>query len=70
MRLPAALGDSTADAPEKGAAFPKVLDIAESPGDPEYQLRADTVRHCNVPKSSMISRRVGRVRAIGCSASA
>jgi hypothetical protein len=40
MRLPAALGDSTADAPEMGAAFTKVLDIAESPGDSEYQLRA------------------------------
>jgi len=40
MRLHAALGTSTAQAPEMGAAFAKALEIAESLGDNEYQLRA------------------------------
>jgi predicted ATPase len=40
MRLQAALGTSTAKAPEMGEAFTKALDIAESLGDTEYQLRA------------------------------
>jgi predicted ATPase/DNA-binding winged helix-turn-helix (wHTH) protein len=40
MRLHTALGQSTAEAPEMGEAFTKVLDIAESLGDTEYQLRA------------------------------
>jgi predicted ATPase/DNA-binding winged helix-turn-helix (wHTH) protein len=40
MRLHAALGTSTAEAPEMGAAFTKALEIAESLGDTEYQLRA------------------------------
>ena len=40
MRLHAALGASTSEAPEMGAAFTKALDIAESLGDTEYQLRA------------------------------
>jgi predicted ATPase len=40
MRLHAALGASTPEAPEMGAAFTKVLDIAESLGDTDYQLRA------------------------------
>ena len=40
MRLHAALGASTPEAAEMGAAFTKVLDIAESLGDSEYQLRA------------------------------
>jgi predicted ATPase/DNA-binding winged helix-turn-helix (wHTH) protein len=39
MRLLAALGASTADASEMGAAFTRVLDIAESLGDAEYRLR-------------------------------
>jgi predicted ATPase/DNA-binding winged helix-turn-helix (wHTH) protein len=40
MRLLAALGTSTPEAPELGEAFTKALDIAESLGDSEYQLRA------------------------------
>jgi predicted ATPase/DNA-binding winged helix-turn-helix (wHTH) protein len=40
MRLHAALGASTAEATEMGAAFTKALAIAESLGDLEYQLRA------------------------------
>jgi predicted ATPase len=40
MRLHAALGASTPEAPEMGEAFTKALDIAESLGDSEYQLRA------------------------------
>ena len=40
MRLHAALGASTSEAPEMGAAFTKALAIAESLGDTEYQLRA------------------------------
>jgi len=40
MKLHAALGTSTAEAPEMGAAFTKALEIAESIGDTEYQLRA------------------------------
>jgi predicted ATPase/DNA-binding winged helix-turn-helix (wHTH) protein len=40
MRLHAALGASTSDASEVGTAFTKALDIAESLGDSEYQLRA------------------------------
>jgi predicted ATPase len=40
MRLHAVLGVSTPDVPEMGAAFTKVLDIAERLGDAEYQLRA------------------------------
>ena len=40
MRLHAALGASTAEATEVGAAFTKALDIAETLGDYEYQLRA------------------------------
>jgi hypothetical protein len=40
MRLHAALGASTPEVPEMGAAFTKVLDIAESLGDTDYQLRA------------------------------
>jgi predicted ATPase/DNA-binding winged helix-turn-helix (wHTH) protein len=40
MRLYAALGAATPEAPEMGAAFTKVLAIAESFGDSEYQLRA------------------------------
>jgi predicted ATPase/DNA-binding winged helix-turn-helix (wHTH) protein len=40
MRLHAALGASTSEASELGAAFTKALDIAESLGHTEYQLRA------------------------------
>jgi predicted ATPase/DNA-binding winged helix-turn-helix (wHTH) protein len=40
MRLHAALGASTPIAPEMGATFTKVLEIAEDLGDREYQLRA------------------------------
>ena len=40
MRLHAALGASTPEAGEMGAAFTKVLDTAERLGDTEYQLRA------------------------------
>ena len=40
MRLQAALGASTPEAQEMGRVFTEVLDIAESLGDPEYQLRA------------------------------
>jgi predicted ATPase len=40
MKLHAALGASTAEVPEMGAAFTKALEIAESLGDSEYQLRA------------------------------
>ncbi len=40
MRLHTALGASTPEAPEMGEAFTKALDIAESLGDSEYQLRA------------------------------
>jgi predicted ATPase/DNA-binding winged helix-turn-helix (wHTH) protein len=40
MRLYAALGASTSEAPEMSAAFTKALEIAENLGDPKYQLRA------------------------------
>jgi len=40
MRLHAALGASTLEAREMSAAFTKVLDIAESLSDTEYQMRA------------------------------
>ena len=40
MRLHAALGASTPEAREMGEALAKALDIAESLGDSEYQLRA------------------------------
>jgi hypothetical protein len=40
MKLHAALGTSTAEAPEMGAAFTKALEIAHNLGDTEYQLRA------------------------------
>jgi predicted ATPase len=40
MRLHAALGASTPEASEMGEAFTKALDIAESLGDTDYQLRA------------------------------
>src|SRR6266849_5565948 len=40
MRLHSALGASTPEVPEIGAAFTKALDIAEALGDTEYQLRA------------------------------
>jgi hypothetical protein len=40
MRLHAALGASTADAEEMGAAFTNALEVAEGFGDSEYQLRA------------------------------
>src|SRR5882757_3650064 len=40
MRLHVALGASTPEASEMGEAFTKALDIAESLGDTEYQLRA------------------------------
>jgi predicted ATPase/DNA-binding winged helix-turn-helix (wHTH) protein len=40
MKLHAALGTSTAEAPEMGAAFAQALEIAEGVGDTEYQLRA------------------------------
>ncbi len=40
MRLYAALGSSTSQAPEMGAAFAKALEIAERLGDAEGQLRA------------------------------
>jgi predicted ATPase/DNA-binding winged helix-turn-helix (wHTH) protein len=40
MKLHTALGTSTAEAPEMGAAFTKALEIAENLGDTEYQLRA------------------------------
>jgi hypothetical protein len=40
MRLHTALGASLPDAPEMEAAFTRVLDIAETLGDSEYQLRA------------------------------
>jgi predicted ATPase/DNA-binding winged helix-turn-helix (wHTH) protein len=40
MRLHAALGASTSVASEMGAALTKALEIAESLGDTEYQLRA------------------------------
>jgi hypothetical protein len=40
MKLHAALGTSTAETPEMRMAFTKVLEIAESLGDTDYQLRA------------------------------
>jgi len=40
MRLSAALGASSSEAPEMGAAFTKALEIAENLGDVSYQLRA------------------------------
>jgi predicted ATPase len=40
MRLNAALGAATVEATEMDAAFTNALTIAESLGDPEYQLRA------------------------------
>jgi tetratricopeptide (TPR) repeat protein len=40
MKLNAALGGSTSNVFEMGAAFTKTLEIAESLGDIEYQLRA------------------------------
>jgi len=40
MRLHAALGASTPEAPQMSEAFTKALDIAESLGQTEYQLRA------------------------------
>jgi predicted ATPase/DNA-binding winged helix-turn-helix (wHTH) protein len=40
MRLNAALGAFTTEVTEMGAAFTNALAIAESLGDPEYQLRA------------------------------
>src|SRR5436190_4281021 len=40
MKLHAELGASTSQAPEMSAAVAKTLDIAESLGDREYQLRA------------------------------
>ncbi len=40
MKLYAALGASTSKGPEMGPAFTKTLEIAESLGDTEYQLRA------------------------------
>jgi predicted ATPase/DNA-binding winged helix-turn-helix (wHTH) protein len=40
MRLQAALGASTSQAPEMGAAFTKALDIAEGLDDADFQLRA------------------------------
>ena len=40
MKLHAALGASIPEAAEMGAAFTKVLEIAQSIGDPDYQLRA------------------------------
>jgi predicted ATPase/DNA-binding winged helix-turn-helix (wHTH) protein len=40
MRLHAALGASIPEAADMGAAFTKVLEIAETLGDSEYQLRA------------------------------
>jgi predicted ATPase/DNA-binding winged helix-turn-helix (wHTH) protein len=40
MKLHAAVGASIPEAPEMGAAFTKVLDIAQSIDDPDYQLRA------------------------------
>ena len=40
MRLYAALGASTSQAPEMGAAFTKALEIAERLGDADCQLRA------------------------------
>jgi predicted ATPase/DNA-binding winged helix-turn-helix (wHTH) protein len=40
MRLHAALGASIPEAADMGAAFTKVLEIAENLGDSEYQLRA------------------------------
>jgi hypothetical protein len=40
MRLRSALGASTFEAPEMGAAFTRALDIAKGVGDSEYQLRA------------------------------
>ena len=40
MKLHVALGDSTPVASEMGAAFAKALDLAESLGDSDYQLRA------------------------------
>jgi len=64
MRLHAALGASTSEVPEMDAAFTKVLDIAESLDDSEYQLRAfgacisftlgavDTVQRCSLRKVS------------------
>ena len=82
MRLHAALGASTPEAPEMGAAFTKALDIAESLGDSSTSCAlsgacisitlgaVDTVLRCHLRKSSMIWQRVGRTRTIGCSASA
>src|SRR5216683_2607362 len=40
MRLHTVVGASTPEAPEMGEAFTKALEIAESLGDTEYQLRA------------------------------
>jgi predicted ATPase/DNA-binding winged helix-turn-helix (wHTH) protein len=40
MRLHTALGAALPDAPEMAAAFTRVLEIAQTLGEPEYQLRA------------------------------
>ena len=82
MKLHVALGDSTPVASEMGAAFAKALDLAESLGDSDYQLRAlqglyayhagSSRYRAALPfaQSSMISQCVGRTRAIGYSVSA
>jgi hypothetical protein len=80
MKLYAALGAFTTKVTEIGAAFMNALAIAESRGDPEYQLRAlgayisfmprafDFVPRSDLCKSSMIWQRVGLTLALSCSA--
>ena len=49
MRLRAALGASTSEPSEMGAAFRKTLEIAEVLGDREYQLRAlSGLHYCHI----------------------
>src|SRR3954454_1928109 len=49
MRLRAALGASTSDPSEMGAAFGRTLEIAEVLGDTEYQLRAlSGLHYCHI----------------------
>jgi predicted ATPase len=81
MRWYAALGATTPSVPEIGPVFTKVLDIAESLGDCEYQLRAlrglysyhtgavDIVLRCLLRKGSTIWQCVDRTQTIGCTVS-
>jgi hypothetical protein len=82
MRLRAALGASTPEAPEMGAAFGGYSTLQRAlatpitscvPSGASISITSGTVGtalRCHLPKSSMIWQRVGRTQAIGCSASA